>query len=161
MWRLSRNLGASTSWNPVGLSRPVMGLLYPFDSAFTFWDRKDEDNDFKVLHEILKINFVLSCTAVSHVTCWSLTLYVSECDVNQVQYFSWVRLQYTRRRSIAARPLNLPLVTRIYKLHHICWSVANSHSNFPKRLKSVGRINFITDVKSIEVHNNFKIREQQ
>jgi hypothetical protein len=27
--RLSRNLGASTSWNPVGLSRPVMGLLLP------------------------------------------------------------------------------------------------------------------------------------
>jgi hypothetical protein len=25
---LSRNLGASTSWNPKGLSRPVMGLLY-------------------------------------------------------------------------------------------------------------------------------------
>jgi len=28
MSRLSWNLGASTSWNPVGLSRPVMGLLY-------------------------------------------------------------------------------------------------------------------------------------
>jgi hypothetical protein len=27
---LSRNLGASTSWNPLGLSRPVMGLLYFF-----------------------------------------------------------------------------------------------------------------------------------
>jgi hypothetical protein len=26
--RLSWNLGASTSWNPQGLSRPVMGLLY-------------------------------------------------------------------------------------------------------------------------------------
>jgi len=26
--RLSSNLGASTSWNPQGLSRPVMGLLY-------------------------------------------------------------------------------------------------------------------------------------
>jgi hypothetical protein len=26
--RLSRNLGASTSWIPQGLSRPVMGLLY-------------------------------------------------------------------------------------------------------------------------------------
>jgi hypothetical protein len=25
MCRLSRNLGASTSWNPVGLHRPVMG----------------------------------------------------------------------------------------------------------------------------------------
>jgi hypothetical protein len=28
MCRLSRNLGASTSWIPKGLSRPVMGLLY-------------------------------------------------------------------------------------------------------------------------------------
>ena len=28
MYRLSWNLGASTSWNPQGLSRPVMGLLY-------------------------------------------------------------------------------------------------------------------------------------
>jgi hypothetical protein len=27
MCRLSGNLGASTSWNPEGLSRPVMGLL--------------------------------------------------------------------------------------------------------------------------------------
>ena len=25
---LSRNLGPLTSWNPLGLSRPVMGLLY-------------------------------------------------------------------------------------------------------------------------------------
>jgi hypothetical protein len=30
MCRLSWNLGASTSWNPQGLSRPVMGLLYPY-----------------------------------------------------------------------------------------------------------------------------------
>jgi hypothetical protein len=30
MCRLSRNLGASTSWNPKGLSRSVMGLLYHF-----------------------------------------------------------------------------------------------------------------------------------
>jgi hypothetical protein len=28
MSRLSRNLRASTAWNPKGLSRPVMGLLY-------------------------------------------------------------------------------------------------------------------------------------
>jgi len=28
MCRLSWNLGASTSWNPPGPSRPVMGLLY-------------------------------------------------------------------------------------------------------------------------------------
>jgi hypothetical protein len=28
MCQLSWNMGASTSWNPLGLSRPVMGLLY-------------------------------------------------------------------------------------------------------------------------------------
>ena len=28
MWRLSSNLGASSSWNPQDLSRPVLGLLY-------------------------------------------------------------------------------------------------------------------------------------
>ena len=28
MYRLSRSLGASTYWNPQGLSRPVMGLLF-------------------------------------------------------------------------------------------------------------------------------------
>jgi hypothetical protein len=28
MDRLSYNLGASISWNPQGLSKPVMGLLY-------------------------------------------------------------------------------------------------------------------------------------
>ena len=34
--RLSWNLGASTSWNPQGLFRPVMGLLYLFllDSCY-------------------------------------------------------------------------------------------------------------------------------
>jgi hypothetical protein len=32
MCRLSRNLGASTSRNPKGLSRPVMGLLFLKDS---------------------------------------------------------------------------------------------------------------------------------
>jgi hypothetical protein len=34
--RLSRNLGASTSWNPKGLSRPVMGHLYLYLSFSAF-----------------------------------------------------------------------------------------------------------------------------
>ena len=33
MCRLSWNLGTSTSWNPQGLSTPVMGLLYLFLSS--------------------------------------------------------------------------------------------------------------------------------
>jgi len=32
MWRLSWNLGASSSWNPQGLSRPLSGLLYLYCS---------------------------------------------------------------------------------------------------------------------------------
>jgi hypothetical protein len=35
MCRLSWNLGASTSWNAQGLSRPVMGLLYLCPYLFT------------------------------------------------------------------------------------------------------------------------------
>ena len=33
---LSRNLGTLTSWNPLGLSRPVMGLLYLYVSETIF-----------------------------------------------------------------------------------------------------------------------------
>jgi hypothetical protein len=35
MCRLSRNPGASTPWNPVGLFRPVMGLLYLVPFTYT------------------------------------------------------------------------------------------------------------------------------
>jgi hypothetical protein len=35
MYRLSKNLGASTSWSPNGLSRPVVGLLYLLRSSET------------------------------------------------------------------------------------------------------------------------------
>jgi hypothetical protein len=33
---LSWNLRSSTSWNPMGLSRPVMGLLYLLATTMTF-----------------------------------------------------------------------------------------------------------------------------
>ena len=38
MCRLSLKLGASDSWNPQGLSRPVMGLLYLLLSLFATYD---------------------------------------------------------------------------------------------------------------------------
>jgi len=37
MCRLSWNLGASTSWNPQGLSRPVMRLLYLYATSSDYW----------------------------------------------------------------------------------------------------------------------------
>ena len=43
MCRLSWNLGASTSWNPQGLSRSVMGLLYVYvHSSHLSEDKKDQ-----------------------------------------------------------------------------------------------------------------------
>jgi len=35
---LSRNLGNLTSWNSLGLSRPVMGLLYLFTCVILILD---------------------------------------------------------------------------------------------------------------------------
>jgi hypothetical protein len=35
MYRMSRNLGASAYWNPLGLSRPLIRLLYPL-SVYVF-----------------------------------------------------------------------------------------------------------------------------
>jgi hypothetical protein len=35
IYRLSKNLEASISWNPKGLSRPVLGLLYLFKGFCT------------------------------------------------------------------------------------------------------------------------------
>jgi hypothetical protein len=43
MCRLSRNLGASTSWNPKGLSRPVMGLLYLYQKQHSCWLQSREN----------------------------------------------------------------------------------------------------------------------
>jgi len=37
MCQVSWNLGASTSWNPQGPSRPVKGFLYPLPFVCTLW----------------------------------------------------------------------------------------------------------------------------
>jgi hypothetical protein len=45
MCRLSRNLGASTFWNPQGLYRPVMGYLYLYQIHYlnrVYFEKKKE-----------------------------------------------------------------------------------------------------------------------
>jgi hypothetical protein len=45
---MSRNLEALTSWNPVGLFRPVMGQLYLYPSfVFQYDIQKFEDKDIQ------------------------------------------------------------------------------------------------------------------
>jgi hypothetical protein len=51
MCRLSRNLGASTSWNPAGLSRLVMGLLY----LFTYVYRGVSDCVYHYWHSVVRL----------------------------------------------------------------------------------------------------------
>jgi len=45
---LSRNLGTLTSWNPLGLSRPVMGLIY----LFTELNRVERKNVFVLCKDL-------------------------------------------------------------------------------------------------------------
>jgi hypothetical protein len=48
---LSRNLGTLTSWNPLGPSRPVTGLLYPFFYAQLYSSNKLRVvYDYTILH---------------------------------------------------------------------------------------------------------------
>ena len=56
MCRLSRNLGALTSWNPVGLFRPVMGQLYLFYVSTATLQHKNRIRDIfhtKQVHQAL------------------------------------------------------------------------------------------------------------
>jgi hypothetical protein len=48
MCRLTWNMGASTSWNPQGLSRPVMELLYLYLLQCTYKsEHKTDDNGWQ------------------------------------------------------------------------------------------------------------------
>jgi hypothetical protein len=62
MFRLSRHLGASTSWNPQGLSRPVMGLLYLSEGKIIYsYFRITNKNYFLIrvlLYAVIKKNML-------------------------------------------------------------------------------------------------------
>jgi hypothetical protein len=51
MCRLSWNLGALTSWNPQGLSRPVMGLLYLYLLYPCYWKLIGNPYGFYMLYK--------------------------------------------------------------------------------------------------------------
>jgi hypothetical protein len=56
---ISRNLGALPSWNPVGLFRPVMGLLYLFTFTRTQHGQKNKPNHHATVtnNNLLKPSF--------------------------------------------------------------------------------------------------------
>jgi hypothetical protein len=61
MCRLSTNLGASTSWNPKGLSRPVMGLLYLLQQEKTRDISSEKPMNMKYkFKEVVKLIFAIN-----------------------------------------------------------------------------------------------------
>jgi len=75
MCRLSWNLGASTSWNPKGLSWPVMGLLYPLYIAYDLhfwianWKTKDSvpnDSNSLSTNRKIRIQTIIILSVISN-----------------------------------------------------------------------------------------------
>jgi hypothetical protein len=73
---LSWNLGASDSWNPQGLSRPVMGLLYNQHNSLYRFSEKDGGKYFWSLVFIFWINYMFLWWGLKM---WQLTVRLSAC----------------------------------------------------------------------------------
>jgi hypothetical protein len=73
MSQLSWNMGASTSWNPQGLSRTVMGLLYRFYSAEkqSRWSLSCPANSYVCSVERLCTTLTLPASASFYMFTWS------------------------------------------------------------------------------------------
>jgi hypothetical protein len=95
MCRLSWNLGASTSWNPQGLSRPVMGLLFFTNSTkFSMWTLHiyteiHTPNQFKL------VAHYYSCTAV---TCFDKRTYPSSGCSKLVRHIKHTKQVLIRKK---------------------------------------------------------------
>jgi len=76
MCRLSWILGASTSWNPQGLSRPVIGLLYQFITWFnvSFLYKKLQVYNLSILYA----DWVVPASTTRNVSFWYKKLQVKK-----------------------------------------------------------------------------------
>ena len=85
MLRLSWNLGASTSWNPQGLSRPVMGLFYVYILQRLAELQREKDTDRRWLGnynswQILRRKKNNFCVSVFTCSEKNSNLYAHNCD---------------------------------------------------------------------------------
>ena len=104
--RMSWNLGASNSWNPLGLSRPVMGLLYLF----------------YVNHFIVTVVRIL-CLSYSAGFC---IFFLWLCDPTRVMASSFLRfLDHTQRLTTVGRT---PLDEWSARRRDPCLTTHNTHN---------------------------------
>ena len=86
MCRLSWNLGVSSSWNPQGLSRPVMGLLYLYPENLSPITTAPQNGSSSALNNM---------NALMYVVYWRYTIYYT----NIYTRFVWIT---ARRTGISA-----------------------------------------------------------
>ena len=109
--RLSWNLGAWSSWNPQGLSRPVIGLLYLLNfvvhlflpcGLFLF------PNQLFILFLVSHRVTLLSNATLGNVTqCFLTLLFVSCVQISSPSLFSFKEASFTaHRRSYVAHMLS-------------------------------------------------------
>jgi hypothetical protein len=118
MYRLSWNLGASTSWNPVGLYRPVMKLLCLLPSILTsikFW------TVLPLQPQISKGNHPLKFNGEAFLTCNSFAPLYSVCNVfNSVSNWSCDNVNYPKLQNSTKKTQRTHTCTP-------CLSVTNRH----------------------------------
>ena len=91
MCRLSWNVGASTSWHPLGLSRPVMGLLYLYMDIidiFTLWVALNQNYNLVWENFTESVNLHTVSEETNKLVNWT-TEYLSlwtRCRINHCRY---------------------------------------------------------------------------
>ena len=88
MCRMSWNLGASTSWNPQGLSRPVMGLLYLFTCESGHWS--SHHLSVTIVYQSKSKEVLFGATWNEDCLYWS---HVSSLAEVKCPYFNWMPWQ--------------------------------------------------------------------
>jgi hypothetical protein len=140
LYQLSGNLGASTSWNPKGLSRPVLGLFSFFTGPLQQWEMLAQLSitshyvwnlrNVTVRTSNLTSNifcymnslgwFIVSCAVWGHVEC---THYFALEVSLPFQALRWIGEQITPYQNNAAQNVSLPNNTGNYML---CSTVLNT-----------------------------------
>jgi hypothetical protein len=131
MCRLSRNLGASTSWNPVGLSRPVMGLLYSVCSNHRYHNNRLNIVPVSLIVAIFTMHLHMRClfktNTVSSIL-WRTPTYFGQAEPSLLATCKIQSTNYlTSHKKLLSRPNAVCSGAQIQgtrsprRLHFACW----------------------------------------